>query len=505
MKIYFVISIIVQTALIILLVISTSYFNVLDIFSSSDKEVSKEKSNLWGTDEASSISGNPSKNSEGFYNPAFLQSSASDQFSPSENQANPSDLLLDGEVLQLASVKETSSPVKSASLVEKIKLQFSGQDPYLQVADMASPLFGESELRKNLDKIRNVKVYIVAEFKKPINHNHITQLKKRGFSTLINFPTSKYLRKSMGIFYVNYRHIRNYKKHFDLLKSIYIITQYSATGLYQLDVRSLEKKEDVILDIRFPFSKTGRELFYKKNSILGGKDFVELESDRYGSQLKMDMEKKQVISFLSEVRYDIDLKKNIDGHIYVQGTKWNQKKYLDVMRREHPEILDVFTGYSEKVVPSEYISRIVASIDKNKPLSDIWRQIDKVLDQDISYDWKKRDLFFSGNLTYHNIKDMYMTAEELSLKKKGACPERTSLEIAILRELGFAARTATRLYHIYTEVFLPEYGWTTTSLTLNEIPLTRSIDENMAYFVSWSPNHPIQLKWQGHIYPSIAN
>ena len=489
MKAYFIFSLFFQTSLFVVLIF---------FFAKNDFEIPWNFFEKGQDTEETSVQeeSSPSSRNDSFYNKSLLNGN---------DALKASDLLSSADVTEIETSEATFSEAQTSKddITEKIKLHFPGTDNKLKVVNFKGEEFKKSQLRKALNQLKNVKIYVAVEFQKPITFKTLSSLRSMGFSPILGLPSSEYLRKRVAIFYVNYRRIYASFQREKNIKNIYLLSHFTATGLYQLDVKSVEEKKDISIDIRFPYTKPGRELIYKRNSFVGLEDIKNQSLDNYGNKVTLDLTASQTISFFSEVLYEIDLLKNVEAHTIVQGENLKLADYKKNMQEKYPEIEETFTGYSEKAVTSEYVQSIVRRIDKNQSIASIWRQIDQILDRDIRYDWKKRDLFFSGNLTYYNIKDMYMTAKELSEKRKGACTERTSLEIAILRELGISARSATRLFHIYTEVFIPNYGWTTTSLTLNEIPLVESFDENMAYFVSWTPDHPIRLKWGGHIYPSI--
>lgn len=491
MKAYFIFSLFFQTTLFVFLIF---------FFAKNDFSLPwdfSEKNNQQNDDQEQSLSSSKQdKQEDSFYSRSLWSSNA---------PLKASDLLSSTDVTEIETSEANFSKARTGEgdITQSIKLHFPGTDKNLKLVDFKGEEFRNSQLRKALNHLKNIKVYVAVEFQKPITFKTLSSVRSLGFSPILGVPSSEYLRKKVAVFYVNYRRINNALRKDKSIKNIYLFTHFTATGLYQLDVKSVEEKKDISIDIRFPYTKPGRELIYKRNSFVGLDDIKSQTLDDYGNKVTLDLTASQTISFFSEVLYEVDLLKNVETHTIVQGEKLKLNDYKKMMQEKYSDIDKTFTGPSEKAVTSEYVQSIVKRLDKNQSISSIWRQIDEILDRDIRYDWKKRDLFFSGNLTYYNIKDMYMTAKELSEKKRGACTERTSLEIAILRELGISARSATRLFHIYTEVFIPNYGWTTTSLTLNEIPLVESSDENMAYFVSWTPDHPIRLKWGGHIYPSI--
>ncbi|BBM88526.1 hypothetical protein COTS27_00207 [Spirochaetota bacterium] len=422
---------------------------------------------------------------------------------PTENPAqNLSDLLFSLELYDLPAAKTEVFSHTLGSEYEDIKRRFS-PDAHLSIIKYGSDDFKNSTLRDKLNQVLTIKLYVIVRFHNAIDFPMISRLKRAGFSPLNQFPLSEYIDKKLGVFYVRYHKLLPAVSRLTNIADVYILTQYTARGFYQLGMKSLAVNDNLELQINIPFSKNGRELLYKKNTIAGTTNFSEKASDPLKSLVSVPFAKGQIVTFHSDLSYKIDLEQLVDTHIIVQGKNYTIKPYLATMQEQAPEIHQEFTQFSEKIVPSAYIDSLIRRIDTNAPISDLWKQLTRILDREINYDWQKRDLFFSGNLTYYNIKDMYMTAEELGRKRVGACTERTALEIAVLRKLGIASRAATRLYHIYTEIYIPNAGWTTTSLTLNEIPLNAAADENMSYFVSWEPNHPIRLKWEGYLYPNI--
>ncbi len=418
------------------------------------------------------------------------------------NARQSSDLLFSADFYGLPENQHVAISPELLQEYESVKRRFS-PDTHLKLIKYGGEDFKTSTLRTKLNQVRTVKLYVIARFDKPIDFPMISQLKRLGFSPLNQYPLSEYIDKKLGIFYVRYYKLLPAVTTVAELSDIYILTQYTARGFYQLGMKSLALHDELELEVKFPYSKSGRELLYKKNTITGTTDFAEKVSDDFKSIVTAPLTEGQIVTFHSDLRYHILLEKLLDTHIYVQGANINPVAYRKQMQEYHANLNKEFTSFSEKIVPSVYVNSIIKRINTNDSIAEIWKQLTRILDREIAYDWQKRELFFSGNLTYHNIKNMYMTAEELGRKRKGACTERASLEIALLRELGIAARAATRLYHIYTEIYIPGGGWTTTSLTLNEIPLDASQNEDMSYFVSWAPEHPIRLKWGGYMYPNI--
>jgi hypothetical protein len=236
---------------------------------------------------------------------------------------------------------------------------------------------------------------------------------------------------------------------------------------------------------------------------MGGLSKVKLHNENIdGDILTYEIELKQnkPITLFCNLQYAISLNQILKHHIRVSGDM-TIDEYKKVMKSN--DIDTVFTLESPKIQFSSYVSNIATNFNGTNTIAFVWDKLTDILDKDIRYDWNKRSLFFSGRKTYNDIKDMYMTTKELGESKLGACPERSSLEAAVLRHLGISARTTTRLYHIFVEAYLPDITWVTTSGILNEIPLCVSPNHKQSYFVSWEPGHPIKLKWEGGLYPAV--
>ncbi len=390
---------------------------------------------------------------------------------------------------------------KASTFIENL----SKIDEKLKLVSYYEVDFKESELYRKLMKYPSIRIYTLLEFSEAISYKTLYKLERIGFTKIPNLKDEKYLGNFFAVFYTSFN---NLKKSFRYSKITngFILENYTAKGVYKLGIRTDKPKENITFRVSAPFSKTGKEIIAINSRFQQDGDennLIDKRVDQNEGIITTRIHPREKITFLSEIKYAVSLKKSLNDSIYLSGKGVYLTDYVQQMEEEHSQLYETFTSYSEKVVPSSYIDSIARQLDRRADLTGIWKQITRILNKDIRYDWKKRDLFFNGNLTYNNIKDMYMTAEELGNKKVGACPERTSLEISLLRQLGIAARSSTRLYHIFTEIYIPKKGWITTSTTLNEIPLCSSKDEKIAYFIDWSPNHPIRLKWEGYLYPLV--
>ena len=381
---------------------------------------------------------------------------------------------------------------------EDIRLRLSS-DSHLELIKHRSPEFKDSLFKKYLDRLPGLNLFFLIDFKKPIEYKELHRLKSAGIHTIK--PDPEYMDKQLGLFYGRYKsliHLRGYPH----IQAVYLLKKFTGEGNYVLDFVPGEDVNKMNVNFHLPYTKPGRTLL-QRTVTLGGISPKALHHEKIEGEvlyLTVDVRKSKKITLYTKLKYIVDVENLLKHHVRVAG-----EITVDEYRKKmiaHPDYA-VFTSTSEKIVFSDYIDSLASQIKPGHTLIQVWDFITKNLDEDIKYDYDKRHQFFSGKKVYHNIKDMYMTAAQLGETKVGACPERSSMEAAILRRIGIASRTATRLYHIYTEVLLPEQNWATTSGNVREIPLCESKDEKQSYFVSWLPESPVRLKWTGHLYPSI--
>ena len=383
--------------------------------------------------------------------------------------------------------------------IDKIKFLLA-KDDSLELIDIDSMLFHQSEFKKDLRKISWINLYILIEFKKPLTKiSYLDQINSKGFARP-NKPKTVYLNKKIGIFYGKYSNLKQLR-HLPFIHKIYILKQFTAKGDYTLDIQTDKNIEALNMKFYLPYSQNGRDLLNQVVSFNYWDAISSYKEDVTSVHATLNMKLNKSILLSSSIEYLINVEKLLKNHIYVRGDI-KLSEYLNKMSNNSKE-KQKFTEFTDKIILSDYIKEIAQTISLNDTLAEVWGKIKIRLDKDIKYDYSKRKAFFSGRQKYSDIKDMYLSTLQLGERRIGACPERSSLEAAIFRYVGIPARTATRLYHIYAEILMPDYTWLTTSDTLRAIPLCYSKDAKQSYFVSWTPNHPIYLKWQGDFYPVV--
>ena len=358
-------------------------------------------------------------------------------------------------------------------------------------------------LKKNHPKL---KVYVLIEFHKNIVPPILDFIYENYRFKIFKSQYPYYLKTKKKIFkgaFVNLKYLLRYKK----IKSIFLLKEYPIKGFYSIRISTrVQPKSSIQFKIFFPKSMKGISFYNFKYKLHKGKNKI-IETKKTNHYFIMDafLKKRSFLTYYSSFSGKVNVENYLQRSVYAAGKNITLKEYQNWITNQTNENLIIYTNFSDKIDYSDLVEEVKNSVKKEKAISSSVRYIIKKLDREIKYDFKKRKLFFSGNLTYTNIRDMYLKCSELSTKKIGACPEQSSLEIATLRSLGILSRSATRLFHIYAEVYLPKIGWVTTSPELDEIRLIESNDEKQSYFIDWQPNHPIDIKWNGEIYPEIVD
>lgn len=139
-------------------------------------------------------------------------------------------------------------------------------------------------------------------------------------------------------------------------------------------------------------------------------------------------------------------------------------------------------------------------LDKQKAPRRIYRAILAHIKKNLPYDREKRDLFFGGKMVYRDMSEMYNPPRLTLTAAKAACPSASVLEAALLRAAGVPARTAGRWGHFYTELYMPGWGWLSTSVTPTGIPLVVDADHRHQPFAAWTPPVQVQTtKWSAQV------
>lgn len=369
-------------------------------------------------------------------------------------------------------------------------------DKYLKLEKYPEDVL-HSDFGVKLSKYPNVSMYVIVHMSEGVNLKNLNALRAGGW-TLIG-SSKEFMGKPLAVFYGQYRFIRNLENK-PYIRGVYIMKQFGASGHYNLGFTMKGQPSVIDVNFKLPKNKPAERLVSRSVELLGSGSEIKIEGDTAKTTLKAVNNKR--VTLRTQLEYVLNLESLLDSEVKVVGYDMTLAEYKK--RLAGYPVNKMFLSTADKIVFSDYIDELARKVAKpDKTIAEIWDEITKTLNRDIRYDYKKRKDFFSGQKTYYDIRDMYLSAASLGEAKVGACPERSSLEVAILRRIGIPARTSTRLYHIYAEILWPGNGWVSTSGLLHEIPLVESEDENQSYFVDWSPKYPVNLKWQGSLRPDI--
>lgn len=370
------------------------------------------------------------------------------------------------------------------------------KDPELLTYELGTKEFDDSRLAKLILRRGGIKAYFLVKLKSNLG------------SSLVNFVKYGYapqgdkqslLNVDEVLVYGHFRGVRNLMAD-PGVSSVSIARRLSVVGYYSLDVRPQASMKEVTFSFATPHSSRGHELKMKEDSFRNLNENLVYESREEDGikKIKMDLIRGQNFSYLSELRYTLDLEDLLSRELLSVGQK-SLSAYQELIA-SHRETAP-FLEYKGKVDESPFLDSFAYGVKPNQSLASIWLNMTKVLDRAVIYDYQKRKDFFNGNIVYSDIRDMYLTASELVDQRIGACPERSSLEAAMFRKLGVATRISTRLFHIYVEVYVPGLGWVTTSPLLREIPIISSKDGDQSYFVDWDKSVPLKIQWKGWLNP----
>lgn len=129
-----------------------------------------------------------------------------------------------------------------------------------------------------------------------------------------------------------------------------------------------------------------------------------------------------------------------------------------------------------------------------------YQRLYNFLKNSVSYDQKKRNKYFSGQMVYSDLDEMYQDMTVTLARRVGACPDTSLIECAFLRARGIPCRTAGRFGHFFSMVYVPGHGWMSTSVTPTGIPLILDPGPDHAKYQRWNPK--IKLKsgvWEARV------
>ncbi len=196
---------------------------------------------------------------------------------------------------------------------------------------------------------------------------------------------------------------------------------------------------------------------------------------RTGDTVKMHMSFKYLVDVAELLKHDLQL-----AHV---------PEHADIPR----EILP-YLGPGYKIDPKLPRAKAWAAQTGTSPPNarQEFRRLAKFLLDTITYDTRKKAEYFGGLAVYSNLDRMYQAPRETLHRGTGCCPDTVLLECSFLRARGIPCRTAGRFGHFYSEVYVPENGWMSTSVTPTGIPLIVAPSPDHVPYQTWEPNIPLR-------------
>ena len=342
------------------------------------------------------------------------------------------------------------------------------------------------------------KTVVALEFKHPLKLKDLIDLLNNGVwpsdSKLISA-----LGKTQGIFYTRVHNFENLPK-LSFVSDYVPLVSFRMRGIYRIHLKVIEEgfAGPLSFSVSTPRNGFGKTLVSIEDHVSPRAPFA-IRHDHAGNRwLELEfaeMAEGKSAKFDFYFVYQVNVKELLQHAIGMHGS---------VVLSELPE------GHEASIylLPSDKIESFAPAIqekawelvgEENRPKM-IYRRLAEFVKKNITYDSKKRRQYFGGMKVYRNMSEMYEEATETLSKGVGACPDTSVLETAILRAARIPSRTASRWGHIYTEIYLPNVGWVSTSVTPTGIPLIADPDNRNHCFVSWNRDLAVQtLLWEGAV------
>ncbi|NQT57069.1 MAG: transglutaminase domain-containing protein [Desulfobacteraceae bacterium] len=285
-----------------------------------------------------------------------------------------------------------------------------------------------------------------------------------------------------------------------IVRSVHPLARFRMAGIYRIHLKIVES--DFFGSIKFrvstPRNGFGKKLVHIEHHISPSIPFA-IKRDLAGNHW-LDVEIPQAKAGMT-VKFDFYFVYQVDVEEILKHAL--AMVPLDEYSKLPPESpARSYLGPSPKI---DSASPLVKSLsteifgDEKAPRR-LYKRALQYLKKHITYDHTKRAQFFGGKTVYHDMAEMYQHPKVTLSRKMGACPDTSVLEATLLRAAGVPARTAGRWAHFYTELFLPNRGWLSPSVTPTGIPLVVDVDKRQLLFVSWDPPIAVQtIMWSSSL------
>jgi hypothetical protein len=269
-----------------------------------------------------------------------------------------------------------------------------------------------------------------------------------------------------------------------------LLDRFIVSGIYGIGFR-VEKEGylgPLVLEVTAPRDGFGKRLLSSENIIrpqAPSITYTDLGGNRWFRVDYPEVRTGQTIKLFFAFRYLVDMSALLDHDLMLV----NQPQDETVPEEIHPFLN---SGYK---IDARLPQAVAWALQGKKGLPNVrseYLRLTEFLKDTVTYDWKKRNQYFSGKAIYSDLDDMYRDPRETLSSRLGACPDTSFLECTFLRARGIPCRAAGRFGHFFSVVYVPGKGWMSTSVTTTGIPLFIEPGPDHIPYQKWSPGIPLK-------------
>jgi hypothetical protein len=266
-----------------------------------------------------------------------------------------------------------------------------------------------------------------------------------------------------------------------------LLDGFIMSGIYRIGFR-VEKEGycgPLSLEVTTPRDSFGKRLLYSENIIrpqASSETYIDPGENRWLRVDYPEVRHGQTIKFFFAFRYLVDMATLLDHDLMLV----DQLQDVPIPEEIYPFLN---SGYKIDARLPQAVAWAIQEKAGPPNVRSEYSRLTKFLKETVAYDREKRDQYFGGKTIYSNLDEMYQDVDITLFRHLGACPDISLLECAFLRARGIPCRTAGRLGHFFSIVYVPGRGWMSTSVTPTGIPL----------FIAPGPDHVPYQKWRPRI------
>lgn len=375
-----------------------------------------------------------------------------------------------------------------------------------QMNSAVSPVEEKPGLAAELCRFPQIKTIVRAAFDTPVDFYTLLALQEAGLRP-VNRDWISVIGRREAIFSVRAFRLEEIEKG-PLAEAVQPLENFFLHGFYRINFQVVDPgaKGPLKLSVAGPRDGFGKKIIRIKERIrpdLPHTIRTDASGNRWVDVTYPDMEKGSTIRFDFYFTYLVNVRRLLAHALPKAGRQAASRGKALSSDGRSPGSATEFLKSSEKIKADAAVIRKAAlqeiSGRADSPVETYCRLHD-FMKKEISYDKTKRAAFFGGRKVYRDMKEMYQPATDTLRRRVGACPDTSILEAALLRAAGIPARTAGRWGHFYPELYIPEKGWLSPSVTPTGIPLIRDNNHRHLPFVRWSPRVSVQTTaWWGQV------